>query len=228
MTAARAFGHVLVVALVALAGCGGDEREGEPAGRGLAEGSDIFPGETLQAWRSYADHLVVFRVVDERELPSIPSADAAPDEGLVGREATLEVVRTLWSAEGAPAVGPRITMRVPGWILGDGKRGELQIRGGPRLEVGGTYLAPLLFTDGSHVAEWSPLTISSQLPVESERIAAPAEAESGVLRTRFAGRTVDEVADALRASEPDPAVVPHMSLRPVPRLEAVREEQRGG
>jgi len=66
----------------------------------------------MQNWVSYADHVVVFSVVADRELPAATPEQIARKEYLIGREATLAIEQRLWSASGAPALPSTITMQV--------------------------------------------------------------------------------------------------------------------
>jgi hypothetical protein len=82
-------GALVALSAFALTGCAEEERTF------CGGGASRFPGETLEDWKSYSDHLAVFTVVDRRELPPDPgdSSRAPPIPW-----ATIRVDRVMWSA----------------------------------------------------------------------------------------------------------------------------------
>jgi len=212
-----------VAAALLVAGCSEDSGGGPPATVAL-EATERFPGQTVRDWKSYADHVAVYTVTSEREIPAAPE-EVARGEGLVGREVTLRIDRTLWSAPEAPALPSEITMTAPGWVLVEGERREVALHDGPRVTVGGRYLAPLVRVEDGPAPEWWPLTIGSQIQLNGERLAAaPADPAGNSPRDELAGRSVEEARTIVTRQKPDPAAARHRELRPTQRLEAVQEE----
>lgn len=201
-------------------GCGGSH-ESSGAGGGGA-GADRFPGQSMRDWVSYADHVAIYSVVAEREIPASPS-DLENGGGLQGRIVTLRVERTLWSAPGAPDLPAEIEMRALGWVLQDGGRVPMTTDDAPRVAVGERYLAPLVQVEaGTGAPEWWPLTVGSQLPLNDSRVTPPGQrAWSSPMREALSGRSVDEIAGLVRAQSPDPIAEKYRSLRPTERIRAV-------
>jgi hypothetical protein len=194
----------------------------EPARSGAGSGADRFPAASLRDWVSYADHVAIFSVVAERELPASES-DLEHGGGLQGRIVTLRINRTLWSAPNAPELPGEIEMRALGWVLQDGRRLPMTTVDAPRVAVGERYVAPLVQVEGgSGSLEWWPLTVGSQLPLDDSRVSPPGErAWSSSMREALAGRSVGEIADLLKVQAPDPVAERYSSLRPSERVRAV-------
>jgi hypothetical protein len=219
---------VLTVIAVVAAGCGGDESAPSPDGRAavIGEGAEMFPSSTLEDWKSYADHVAVYTVVAQREVPFQPRSYEAPDEGMIGRFVTVQVDRELWSADKAPALPSRFTISAPGWVLHEGERRVFRIRNSPRLEVGEKFLAPLVHREDypSSAPPWIPLGFGSQLRVVEGKIASEVEEANPALASKWRGATVDEVASAVVKQEPETLAYKHRDLRPIKRVEAVIRE----
>lgn len=190
---------ILLGAVVALlGGCGqGEDREDceDPP-----NASSIFPSETLQDWKSYADHLVVLKVVSvvepERELPF----------------ARLRIERVLWSARKAPPPPTQLQWRAfPG-----------------RYEQEEVLLSPIARVEDPGAVggrrQWHPLGYCSPLLLEGGRVAI---SDSDELRRQLAGQTPDQVATALTKEPPDPVAERYRRLRPAERVKAVLRARHG-
>jgi len=201
-------------------GCSGSDGASESVSGG---GADRFPSESLRDWVSYADHVVTFTVVSEDEIP--PSrADAERGAGLVGREVTLRVDQTMWSAPDAPKLPSEIKMRALGWVLQDGKRLPATVTDAPRVEVGKRYLAPLVQVErDSGTREWWPLTVGSQLPVDGSRALSTSGTHDwdSPIRRMLGRRSIQQVDGLIEAQPPDPLAQRYRHLRPTERVQAV-------
>ncbi|HKH17070.1 MAG TPA: hypothetical protein VKA57_06055 [Solirubrobacteraceae bacterium] len=185
-------------------------------------GSDRFPSESLTDWASYADQVSIVTVVGERALPAevIEAGDR-----YVPRAVTLRVEDTIWRREGAPRAGDAVRVNTFGWSLQDGERRPVTAWGGPRLELGSRYVAPLVRAprDG---AEWTPLALGATLPLEGDVMAT-----SGIvgapspLAKSMSGKAPTTLADALARTAPDPIAAKHFDLPPDERWRAVLRER---
>jgi hypothetical protein len=211
-----------VAAVLLVAGC--SDSDGGPASTVTLEGAERFPGQSVRDWKSYADHVAVYTVTSEREIPA-EADEGARGEGLVGREVTLRIDRMLWSAPEAPPLPAEIKMTAPGWVLVEGERSPVAMHDATRVSVGGRYLAPVVRVEDGPAPEWWPLTIGSQIPLEGERLAAaPADPAGNSPRDELAGRSVDEARTIVARERPDPIAARHRDVRPTQRLEAVQDE----
>ena len=175
----------------------------------------------MQDWTSYADHVVLYTVDSEEQLP-VGAESAAVGEGLIGRRVSLRVDRVLWSASRAPELPSRLKMRTWGWVLKDGKRQGKFMPGPERVEVGRRYLAPMVFYDRTAPGEWGHRHGNFVLDVEGDRVAdASGDDEGRALREKFEGRPVEDVATEVRRQPPHPLARKYQHLRPVRRIRAV-------
>ena len=171
----------------------------------VGHASDRFPSATLRDWVSYADQVSVVTVTGESALPR-PPAEIRRGEGYVGRVVTLRVGRTIWRRDGAPRATGAIDVVTEGWVVAERERYPFATSGGPRLEVGRSYLAPLLRVDGD---AWTPLSTGATLPLDGAEVTMegvvdhPAE-----LAASLRGDSVTDVARALARTRAD-----HLALR---------------
>lgn len=210
----------LAAGAIAAAGRADGQQDAAAAGAGGGR----FPAQTLQDWVSYADHVAVYTVVAEREIPPSPE-ELARGEGLVGREVTLRVDGVLWRAPRAPALPAALRMTAPGWVLSDGRRRRMEPDGAPRVAPGERYVAPLArVEDAPGAPEWSPLSAGAQLPLEGDTVGEPAGPATELERT-VAGRSPGELRAALHRQAPDPRAGRYRHLRPAERIRAVLRER---
>jgi hypothetical protein len=219
---------VLLAASVA-GGCGSQNTTSQPKRDVvIGDSQEIFPSDSLRDWKSYADHVAVYKVVDEAALP-VSSEDQERGEGMVGREITITVNRLLWSAAGAPELPSSLRIRAPGWVLHDGQRTPLMIRGGRRPEVGQQFLGPLVEIDDAGSSTWGFLTSGSSVPLEDGRAAPPAPEEYSPLRGQLAGKSEAEIRQLVERQQPDPEAAKRGNLRPQERVVEVyraRQDKR--
>lgn len=123
-----------------------------------------FPDEGLSDWVSYSNQVALVSVVNERALPT---TQRRPEE-LIGRVVTLRIDESLWLPEGPTnnhlLAGAEVDVVVGGWVLREGVELKAVFVGGPRLEVGGRYVMPLLASDeevDSANGNWAMLTPAS-------------------------------------------------------------------
>lgn len=177
----------LAVAAALAAGCGGDEYS-------VVESPDYaMLGETLEHWVTYGNQLSVITVTD-----STPPHPAARNSGgLIGRQVTVRVERTLWRRDGAPRAPRTLRFGVWGWMQEndqdpDSRRIKLVSEGTTRMEAGRSYLAVLVRSRG----EWFPLTdravmtLSPDGTVTSEVVSGEPSPGAAALR----GKTIAEAA----------------------------------
>ncbi|HKH17072.1 MAG TPA: hypothetical protein VKA57_06065 [Solirubrobacteraceae bacterium] len=186
----------------------------------VGEGSDRFLDETFADWVSFADQLSIVSVVAEEAEP--PSADVLEHgEGYISRTVTLQVEKTLWRRDGAPSAQGGIRVVTDGWVLEGGELHRFAIWGGPRLEVGGRYLAPLVRAprDG---AEWTPLSAASTLPLEGDTITtAGIVGHPSAIADAMRGKASERLAEVLARTPPDAIAAKHFGLDPDARVQAV-------
>jgi hypothetical protein len=190
-----------------------------------AQGSTLFPNESLQDWVTYADHVAVYTVVAEREMP-LDAEEKESGEGYAGKLVTLRIDRTLWSAEAAPALPERIEMQAVGWLYRNGQREPTTARDSPSVSVGNRCLAPLAQVEFDVGPEWWPLTPAAQLPLEGSHVG-----RAGWVSPHgeaLAGESVDEIEARIKRQPPDPASVKYADLRPQDRIGAVLREKAEG
>ena len=190
----------------------------------MASESERFPSETISDWKSYADHLVVYQVADERQLE--PDAEtAARGEGAIGRKVTVKIEDVLWSASGAPNLPVSLEMSATGWALHDGEKIPMLVEGAPRAEVGDRILAPLFRLEDPGTMEWGPVAGAAQLRLVSGRAEQAPAGEHNAARRSLSGLTVAEIARAWRQAMPDPRAAAHSDLRPAERVKVVTRER---
>lgn len=185
----------------------------------VGHGADRFPDESLSDWVSFADQLSAVTVIREEEAPDDDVLSRG--EGYISRTVTLSVENTFWNRPGAPSVSGTFDVITDGWLMADGRRAPFALEGGPRLEVGSTYLVPLVRAprDG---AEWTPLSTGSTLEMEGDAISIDDVAgEPGAIARSLVGASGARVGAILHATAPDPGVVGLLDLPPDARAEAV-------
>lgn len=190
----------------------------------VGEGSDRFLDETLTDWVSYADQLSVFTVLAEDEEEP-PAEVLAGGEGYISRTVTLRIEKTLWKRAAAPSADGTVRVITDGWVLENGERHPFAIWGGPRLEVGNTYLAPLVRAprDG---AEWTPLSAASTLPLQGNAVTG--EGIVGIpslIAKALNGKSPTGLAVTLERTAPDPVAAKYFDLDPDARVRAVLSER---
>jgi hypothetical protein len=178
----------------------------------------------LTDWVSYADQVSVFTVVSEEDLPE--SSDPNVNGGYFGRAVTLRIEKTIWRRDGAPSADETIRVITWGWSENDsGERRPTVASGGPRLEVGARYVAPLVRAprDG---ADWTPLSHGATLPLEGNAITTEGVyGNPSQIARRMRGQAVDKLAAVLARTTPDPLAVKYRHLPPEQRWHAVYSER---
>jgi hypothetical protein len=154
-----------------------------------------LPGETLDEWVRHGDQLSVISVTDETRPVTWPAYRNSG--GLVGRELTVRVERTLWRRAGAPRARRVLHFDAWGWMYDDDQdpqssRAELVAEGATRMEVGRRYLAVLVRWRG----DWVPLRDSAVMTLSPDgRVTSEVyegQPSTGALALR--GRTLAEAA----------------------------------
>jgi hypothetical protein len=222
------FGTVALAAAIAtgtaIGALRGDSDAAGPDAAGVTtmtgHGSAILPYETGTDWVSYADHVIAARVESDAELPA--PEDIERGEGYIGRRVVLRVEDKLWSRSGAPvAVPDTLELDVAGWVLHDGQRRDFVLEGGPRVEVGHSYIFPFAWLGEEG---WAPLSTAAVLPYDEGVIGRGenhgADADEGTaLFDEASGRSGPELANLLAATEPYPETAAFAHLDPRKRWE---------
>jgi hypothetical protein len=194
-----------------------------------------YPFDTLEDWVSYGDVVVIGKVTGEERIPPGPeNADqVARGEGVtIERRLSVEVQRVIWrhpSAQDPPAV---FDFGTSGWVLKDHREVPFTTEGQPRLEVGGRYLMPIVFTgeapyvvgrgafpvdDTDHVSAGADDDFAAEL-------ADGSDGQEWILElaeVQFAGLSADDVAAKLSATPPDPVAEANRNLPARERSQAV-------
>jgi len=203
----------LAVGLGFAAACGSADESPQMA---TVDASEGLPFESLSDWKSYADAVVVLRVTDERA----ESDPAAPDSAQIAplRYVTTEFEQVIWSrSEEQPK---RLEFLTQGWEILGGKRVPAAPSEGPRLEVGERYFAAVV------VGGVRPgvMTASSVLLIDGDTVTA-GERSTPFVQSNLEGRSLEDVANAVGAAEPDPLAAKYERLPPMDRYSAVVEER---
>jgi hypothetical protein len=203
----------LTVGLGFTAGCGSADESQRTV---IVDASEGLPFQSLSDWKSYADAVVVLRVTDERA----ESDPAAPDSAQIAplRYVATEFEEVIWSRLEQPPT--RLDFLTQGWEMLDGKQVPAASSEGPRLEVGERYLAAVV------VGGVRPgvMTASSVLLIDGDTVTA-GERSTPFVQSNLEGRSLEDVANAVRAAEPDPLAAKYERLPPMERYSAVVEER---
>lgn len=211
-------GLITVLVALTLVGCGSSGAERD-SGTVIVQGAASFPYETMVDWVSYSDQVSVVTVLSEADVPD-PSI-AQNGEGYIGRELTVRIDQTVWSAPGVSPADGELQFVTVGWsVHSDGSRAPAILEGALPLHIGHSYLLPLARIND----KLGPLSPSAIAEVVSSRVevvgAAPIEALDLIDEDRLA-----QVASELANTEPDPIAVKYGDLPPYERARAVIEEK---
>ncbi len=182
-----------------------------------------IPANSITDWVSYTDQVSVVTVVSEKRIPA-NSNDLARGEGLVGREVQLKIESNLWNRPNAPKINGTFNTRVWGWVLNKGREIPFTAEGNTRVEVGQSYVAPLVLLSTSFGQEWVLITNGgSTIPVEDRKLVAsnPHHHEVESFVDELQGITVDELAILLAGTAPNPIASQYMDVDPVERVRRV-------
>lgn len=184
------------------------------------EGSNIVPFTTLEDVVSFADHVSVLRIEDERPIDPLPqeSPEGAPT---VGRELTVTVETHLWTRAGSDRRVTRV-FTPAGWVRSDGELTPLAIGDAPRMQVGERYVVALIFYEG----RWTLQNTDAVLPLEGNSIQVSDTAPPPA--AQLAGSTPEGVARQLDQTEPAPLAAEYAELNPIARAIAVRNARSSG
>ena len=195
-----------------------DPATGDEAAILVVSSDDAYwANSTIADWATMATQLSVVEVVAETALPF----ESETGEGLQGRTVTLRVVETVWAdgttpwpgiehidqqiqeADGAdfdPAAGRRVDLldgefefTANGWAVSDQQRRAFRAETGVRLEVGSTYLMPLLPFDDN--GDWAVASFNALMPVVDGIITFDGDVPSYLSAAEFVGLSLDEAAD---------------------------------
>lgn len=203
----RALGLVLA-ALLLLCGCGSVDTAADG-------GSEAFPADTAQDWVTYGDYLVELRAVSEETLQPDEN-ELFEGEGMFRRQFTLTVEKVWWSRPGVKHPAPTRHKEVSGgWEFKNGNLNRRhRVKDPNQLQVGQDYL--VIFTHDSELAaeggaEWWGF---GRLPLVDGKLGGVEQVRDYGTQPIFRqlrGRTPAEAAALLKATRPDPDVVPYLN-----------------
>ncbi len=214
---------LLVLALVAFVafGLGGGSATG---GQDIAYGEALerFPSETASDVVSWADQVSVVTAVAATEIPEedVPPAREAAGEGMINRNVTFRIDRTIWHREGAPSLEGTFDAVKYGWVLHDFKRTRFAAMGTPWTEVGSQYLMPLAYDHD----RWLPILPAAVFAYEGGHV-TPVEYQDTALAKQLSGDTLDQATAVFDTAQPDPAAAKHFDLQPTARQKAIIAER---
>lgn len=188
-----------VVAATSLAGCtisvgaGGDGGSCDTT----ASGSKYVLLDSVSKVVTWTDTVAVVTVLSEEEAVSDHSGEDAEDAGpLVGRRVEVRIDEVVWSRPSGEQPPSRFTTQAPGWVReDDGSLTSWQECGGVRVDVGETYLAPIIF-----IGEWGFDTDELLAVKDGQLEAAPGQGSAWALG--MDALSVDQAAQMLREGEP--------------------------
>jgi len=191
----------------------------------LISASDDYywANSTIADWATMATQLSVVEVVAETDMPF----ESDTGEGFQGRTVTLRVVETVW-ADGStpwPGIEPidqqieeadsadfdtaaerrvelldgEFEFTANGWAVSGDQRRAFAAETGVRLEIGSTYLMPLLPFDSN--GDWAVASFNALMPVVDGVVTFDGEVPSHLSAAKFVGLGLDEAA-ALYANPP--------------------------
>ena len=179
---------------------------------------EAYPSASPSDWVSYADHVSLFTVLDERAQPW-GEHEKRYGEGMVGRDVTVRVDQVLWQSRTAPEIPGEYSAGTVGWALTDGDLSPMGVLGGPRLEVGRRYLGAWIY---SSRAGWSVLSTAAVFPVDDHGRPQRHEwSEPSLAGRTFVGTLPWQVSWTLSEAAPDPRVSRYAHLEPWARRVAV-------
>ncbi len=136
---------------------------------------------------------------------------------MVGRRVDLRVDDVLWTRPGAPEVPDQLSFHTDPWIFDDGQRTDRRVETGVPLEVGRTYVMPVVrFSDG-----WADLASTTPVAVSGDRVATKAAGRPSEVTEAFLGRPVADLVAKLETTEPYPDAVLYADLDPEERARRV-------
>lgn len=194
----------------------------------VVEGASSYFFDSTTDLVSFADFIVLATVLND-SVGALP-----PDgEGLVRRDAEIRVDRVLWAFTEDQVVPEGFELQLEGFWYGDDELHPMELEDAPRLEVGDQFIGAFF----EQVDEIVLVTQSSALVVKDgvvvlteEQRRAPKEAVllGGTPRRDLHGQTVDEIAESLERSTPQPE---NRKYEPVPpehrksRMDRMRERR---
>ncbi len=187
----------------------------------------VLEDTDLGSWVSLSNQISVVSVLGETQLPEPPAA--AETNALVGRNIHLKLDENLWVPSSAASElipqGAEFTMAALGWVYSEGKLLRFAARNAVRLEVGGTYIAPLVEFQDS-VDGWGVLTPASVMPLPGSDV-AESDAErhdaGNSTTSQLKGLDLAELEQALADAEMDPDADACRSLPGVERSDCLEK-----
>lgn len=144
---------------------------------------------------TWADTVAVFTVVSERAAsPGTP----ANDSPVIGRLVTIEIDKVVWSRAGGEQPPRSFETQAPGWYRGDGAELlAMRSESGVRMEVGTTYIAPVIYLFG----QWG---FDDSLLEVRDGLVDAAPNQDFALAAELDGGSVEEAAEVLSSARPVP------------------------
>jgi len=189
-----------------------------------------LPSDDVEDIVTYADQVSVFSVIAEREIEPPPEVYER-GEGYLGREITIRIEDTLWSRGVIANAEGDIDLKVQGWVMHENIRRPIQFNGAPRLELGNTYVGPLVWLTGDPFGdgEWVGYTSGANIQVINERTAEPDLATNPRfedIAITLGGKSISELEQILNNTPPDRFSIQHADLDPESRWSAATRSKR--
>lgn len=186
------------------------------------EAQSLLPRlDTVDDLVTYGQQLVRIRIQSESRIAM--SADEQRDEyGIVVRKLTYNVVDTLWSRPGAPALPATGETNGNGWIYDHGEMTAIKASDSPWLSVGHEYLVmfsaitlPPDLAPTNPGPIWSPISAESIVSADDGVYGKGEPLTAGsAARRQLTGLTRAEIVETIKRAKPNPAARPLAGINP--------------
>lgn len=223
------------IAMVTLSGCmtAAPTRTASPEFGPLtvSHGLTLVTMESVQDWATFADDVVLVRVLSEEKM-AVSEEERAAGEGYIPRTITVEVRRTLWSQPAIDRAVPlTMTLEQGAWLFGRDRpeRRVLADLKGSWGQVGHDYVVAIAYSGfgpaESAKKKWGVLTM---LPADGGVVgngeAIVGDALTGSFVSAVKDAEVSNVTKVLAAASPYPKAVKVMDRDLSVRASSVNSE----
>lgn len=195
--------RILIAALtgVVLTAGGCATSDGSPSEDGASADEYVYAGGSAVAVDSadnavtWSDTVAVFTVVSGR-----PLAHERPEEesAIIGRRVTIQIDSIAWKRADGEQPPESFETQAPGWYRDDdGKLIPMRGETGIRIEVGKTYIAPIVYLFGQWGFDDSVLEVV-------DGVISAAQDQNFALAVELDGKSVAEAAKVLSSARPVP------------------------
>ncbi|MQW77994.1 hypothetical protein GHK92_19175 [Nocardioides sp. dk4132] len=163
----------------------------------MYEASNLIDIDSASAAVTWSDTLAVFTVESERALPA-PSGE---EKVLAGRRVTVRVDDVVWKRAGAEQPPASFEAQADGWVYGDDDQMiPMRAEDDVRLEVGKTYLAPII-----RIYAWG---FGGNYLEVVDGVVSAAPYQDSPLAVQLDGKTVEEAAKVIAAARAEQGAGP--------------------